>query len=83
MVPFLLMSGEQPKLNTARVLEAVITATIIGGLTLYVTVNVMEERMKVMQQSINKLESKIDKLQSDLYIPRGDKLKNELKAELG
>ena len=63
-IPFLMMTTEgKIKVNTTRILEAIIYAVIGGLMSGYISVKIME--VKILE-----LEKKVDKIYNDIYVPR-------------
>lgn len=64
-IPFLMLGFDgKIKVNTTRIMEAIIYAVIGGLMSGYISV-------KIMEIKISELEKKVDKIYSDIYVPRG------------
>ena len=63
-IPFLMMTTEgKIKVNTTRILEAIIYAVIGGLMSGYISI-------KIMQVEIQEIKRKVDKIYEDIYVPR-------------
>ncbi len=61
-LPFLLVTtikGEKIKMNWARIIEAVIMATIVGLLTSYITVRELTVKVDALNYRLNRIENYI------------------------
>lgn len=61
-MPFLLLVDGKVRVNTARIIEAIIIAAVVGLMTGYVAVGKMEIRL-------GSIEQKVDKIMEDIYKP--------------
>lgn len=62
-IPFLMLNFDgKIKVNTTRIMEAVIYAVIGGLMSGYISVEIMEAKL-------NALEIKVDKIYTDIYRP--------------
>lgn len=60
LVPFFLKTGEDPKLNFSRIVEAVIIAIIAGALSGYISVAKLEVRVENLCAENSRQEKRID-----------------------
>jgi len=61
------MIDGKPRVNTTRIIEAIVIAAIVGAIASYTTLNVISWRLDM-------LERKVDKIYQDIYKPfMGDK----------
>ncbi len=56
-------------ISTTRLVEAVIIAAIVGGITLYGTSRAFEERFEFLKIQINDIKSSIKRIETDFYRP--------------
>lgn len=77
-LPFLLMSSNgKVQINYTRLFEAAIIAILTAVFTNYVSTKVMEVKLENINKQIVNLEKKVDKIQSDLYIPRIERKRDQ------
>lgn len=69
-IPFLMMVDRRHKINSTRILEAIIIAIIGGAVAGYISFSKMEVRFENMQITVSELKQDVQKLRQDLYIPR-------------
>ena len=63
-IPFLMLNFDgKIKVNTTRIMEAVIYAVIGGLMSGYISI-------KIMQVEIQEIKRKVDKIYEDIYVPR-------------
>ena len=69
-LPFFLATGQsQSKMNVARIIEAMIIASITAGIVLYGTVQVLGAEIKSMQKDIQRIERSVGDIKRDFYKP--------------
>lgn len=69
MLPFMAsaVAGAGAKLSFPRIIEAIIIAAISGGLTMWVTVSVINTELTHLKTSVNELKADIKELRRDVY----------------
>ena len=73
-IPFILTSEQdQPKMNIQRIVEAVIIATIIGGITMYASVGVISNDIKNLRSDMQRMEKSVNRITDDFYKPVSNK----------
>lgn len=73
-IPFTLTSEQdQPKMNIQRIVEAVIIATIIGGITMYASVGVISNDIKNLRSDMQRMEKSVNRITDDFYKPVNNK----------
>lgn len=73
-IPFTLAAEQdQPKMNIQRIVEAVIIATIIGGITMYASVGVISNDIKNLRSDMQRMEKSVNRITDDFYKPVNNK----------
>lgn len=73
-IPFTLAAEQdQPKMNLQRILEAVIIAAIIGGITMYASVGVISNDIKNLRNDMQRIEDSVNGIRKDFYKPVNNK----------
>ena len=73
-LPFTLTADqEQPKMNIQRMIEAVIIAAIIGGITMYASVGVISNDIRNLRNDVQRIEQSVNRITDDFYKPVNDK----------
>ncbi len=72
-IPFLLLTVHDGKmkvsLNFSRIVETIVMAFILGGITLYVTTERMEVKFDALKQEVREVKQKVDQIYHDIYRP--------------
>ena len=72
-IPFLLLTVHDGKmkisLNFSRIVEMIVMAVVLGGLTLYVTTSVLEVKLEGVQAEVRDVKRLVDKIYNDIYKP--------------
>ena len=72
-IPFLLLTVHDGKmrvsLNFSRILEMIVMAVVLGGLTLYVTTEVLEVKLEGVKVEVREVKQKVDQIYRDIYKP--------------
>ena len=72
-IPFLLLTVHDGKtkvgLDFSRIIETIIMAIVLGGLTLYVTTEVLEVKLEGVQVEVREVKQKLDQIYRDIYKP--------------
>jgi hypothetical protein len=62
------------RINTARIVDALMIAGLTAAITSYATLSAIEKRVDLLEQNmerrIDTLNRQLDTLRSDLYVPR-------------
>jgi hypothetical protein len=66
-LPFMMSATNGAKLSFPRLIEAVIIAAISGGLTMWVTVSVINAELEHLKGSMHELKEDIKELRRDVY----------------
>ncbi len=69
VMPFVLMVGGKPKMNWPRIMEAIISAAVIGGM-IYGT---FSTKLEYLEKSMTEIKQDMRDLKHDLYTPNGKK----------
>ncbi len=72
-IPFLLLTVHDGKmkvsLNFSRILEMIVMAVVLGGMTLYVTTAVLEVKMDSIKEEIREVKQQVNNIYHDIYRP--------------
>jgi hypothetical protein len=68
-IPFMVGKGDSPKLNTARIVEAVVISLLSSIVVLMLMIPRMDEQNKFMREQITELKNEVQKIRDDFYIP--------------
>ncbi len=72
-IPFLVLSVQDGKtrvgLDFSRIIETLVVAIIVGGVTLYVTTEVLEVKLDGVQAEVREVKQKVDQIYRDIYRP--------------
>jgi hypothetical protein len=67
-LPFMMSAANgATKLSFSRVIEAIIIAAVIGGITMLITVNVINSELVHVKGSVQELKADIKELRRDVY----------------
>lgn len=75
-LPFVLAAGVNNvkgsiKMNTSRIIEALLIAGISGGLSMYGTVYALGSKIDALERNQTFMQQEITKMRDDLYTPAG------------
>ncbi len=72
-IPFLLLTVHDGKmrvsLNFSRMIETIVMAFILGGITLYVTTERMEVQLDSIKEEVRDVKEQVDRIYTDIYRP--------------
>lgn len=72
-IPFLLLTVHDGKMrvsfNFTRIIETIVMAFILGGITLYVTTERMEVKLDSIKEEVREVKQQVNKIYTDIYRP--------------
>jgi hypothetical protein len=72
-IPFLLLTVHDGKmrvgLDLSRIIETIVIAAVLGGITMYVTTSVLEVKLEGVQAEVREVKQKVDQIYRDIYRP--------------